>query len=93
MLFLKEPLILPFLRHKSATACQIDSNKVSYSKLKPDLCNCLEIELIESIAPPQQPHKRGTIFFGTACTANSMIKRTMLQGEWKCISTLRLFNI
>ena len=35
MLLLKQPLILPFLYHKSATTGQIDSYKVSNSKLKP----------------------------------------------------------
>ena len=50
MLSLKQPLILPFLRHKSATTCQIDSNKVSNSKLKLDLCKS---EIIESTAPPK----------------------------------------
>ena len=64
MLFLKQLLILPFLCHKSATTSQIDSYKVSNSKLKPDLCNCAETEIIESRAPPQQKHKRGTIFLG-----------------------------
>ena len=64
MPFLKQPLILPFLCHKSATTCPIDSFKVSNSKLNPDLCNCVKTEMIESIAPPQQPHKRGTIFLG-----------------------------
>ena len=53
MLFLMQPLILPFLCHKSATTFQIDSNKVSNSKLKPDLCNCVKIEIIDSTAPPQ----------------------------------------
>ena len=52
MLVLKQPLILPFLPHKSATVCQIDSNKVSTSKLKPELCNCVSFEMIESTAPP-----------------------------------------
>ena len=68
MLFLKQPLILPFLYYKSVTTCQIDSNKVSNSKLKLDLLNCVKIEIIESTAPPQQPRKRGTIFW-TPCTA------------------------
>ena len=53
MLFLKQRLILPFLSNKSATTCQIDSNKVSNSKLKLDLCNCVKIEIIESADPPQ----------------------------------------
>ena len=46
-------LNLPFLCHKSATTCQIDSNKVSNSKLKLDLYNCVNTEITESIAPPQ----------------------------------------
>ena len=64
MLFLMQPLILPFLCHKSATTCQIDSNKVSNSKLKPNLSKCVNSVVIESTAPPQQPHKRGTNFLG-----------------------------
>ena len=62
MPFLKQPLILPFLCHKSATTCQIDSYKVSNSKLKPYLCNCVTAEMIESTASPQQPHKQGDNF-------------------------------
>ena len=46
MLFLKQQLILPFLCHKSATTCQIDLNKVSHSKLKLDLCNCVKIDTL-----------------------------------------------
>ena len=65
MLFLKQPLILPFLCHKSATTCQIDSNKVSSSKLESDLCYCFKTGIIESTTPPQQSHKRGTIFWDT----------------------------
>ena len=53
MLFLKQPLILPFLCHKSATACQIHSYKVSNFKLKGDLSNSVKTEMIESTAPPQ----------------------------------------
>ena len=33
-LFLKQPLMFPFLCHKPATTCWIDSNKVSYSKFE-----------------------------------------------------------
>ena len=65
MLFLKQPPILPSLCHKSATTCQINSNNVSNSKLKLDLCNCVKIETIEYKAPPQWPHKGGTIFWDT----------------------------
>ena len=64
MLFLKQPLIWPFLCDKSATTCQIDSYKVSNFNLKPDLCSRVKFETIECTAPPQQPHKRGTIFLG-----------------------------
>ena len=64
MLFLKQLLILPFLCHNIVTSWQIDSNKVSNSNLKPDLCNCVKTEMIESTAPPQQPYKRGIIFLG-----------------------------
>ena len=53
VLFLKQPLILPFLCHNSATTCQIDSYKVSNSKLKADLCSSVKIKTIESTAPPQ----------------------------------------
>ena len=42
MLFLKQSLILACICHKSATTCQVDSNKVSNSKLKLDLCNCVK---------------------------------------------------
>ena len=37
-----------------ATTCHIDSDKVSNSKLKLYLCNCVKIEIIESAAPPQE---------------------------------------
>ena len=62
MLCLKQPPILPFLCHELATRCQIDSKKVSNSKLKLDICNCVKTEIVESTAPLQQPHKRGRIF-------------------------------
>ena len=68
MLFLKQPLVSFFLYHKSATTCQIDSYKVSNSKLKSDLCNYVEIEVIDFIAPPQQPHKLAH-FFWMPCTS------------------------
>ena len=45
MLFLKQPLFMPFLYDKSATTCQIDSYKVSNFKLKPDLCNCVKTKI------------------------------------------------
>ena len=68
MLFLnlKQGLILSFLCHKLATTCQIDSNKVSNSKLKPVQCNCVKTKMIDATAPPQQPHK-GAHIFGTPC--------------------------
>ena len=52
MPFLKRPLILPFLYHKTAPTSQIDSNKVSNSKLKLDLYNLSKIDIIRSAAPP-----------------------------------------
>ena len=52
MLFLKQPLILPLPYNKSATTCHNDSSKV------------LKSEIIEDTAPPQWPHKRGTIILG-----------------------------
>ena len=64
MLFLKQPHTLPFLCHESATTSQIDSYKVSNSKLKAELCHYLETEMIECATPPQQPHKRDKIFWG-----------------------------
>ena len=51
MLFLKQPLIVPFLCHKLATACQIDSNKISNSKWK------LNLQLLHS------SHTNGIQFF------------------------------
>ena len=64
MLFLKQPFILPFLYHESATTSQVDSNKVSNSTLKPELCSCMKLEINESIAPPQQPQSQGTNCLG-----------------------------
>ena len=57
----REKCVLPFLCHKSATTCQIDSNMVSNSKLKPDRCNCVTTETIKATSPPQQQCKRDTI--------------------------------
>ena len=62
MLFSKQPLSWAFLCHKSAITFQNDSCNLSNSKLALDLCNCIKTEMVESKAPPQQPHKRGTIF-------------------------------
>ena len=64
MLFLKQLITLPFLYHKSATTRQINSYKVSNCKLKSYLCNNTKSEIIEFIAPPQQPRKRGKFFLG-----------------------------
>ena len=44
---------LPFLCHKSVAACQIDSYKVSDSKLRLELCNYAKFEIMESTAPSQ----------------------------------------
>ena len=65
VLFLKQPIILPLLFHKSATTCPIDSSKVSNSKLKLDLCNCVKLEVIKSTSPPQQPNKVARFFWDT----------------------------
>ena len=65
MLFLKQPLILLFFCHESAATCQIDSSRVSISSLKPDLCNCVNIEMAEFTAPSQQSHIQDTIFLDT----------------------------
>ena len=73
MLFLKQALILPFLCHKSATTCQIDSYEVSNSKLRLDLCNCVKTEMIESTAPPQYLYKRSTLF-GTRSRMQNVVK-------------------
>ena len=93
MLFLKQPL-LPFFCHKSATTCQIDSNKVANPKLKPDLCNCVKSEMINSTAPPQQPHKRGTIILGHPVNSRRSKFRLKLQfrkssAGQKCLSYMR----
>ena len=45
--------VLPVLCHECETTCQTDSNKASNSKLRPDLCKFVKIEIIESAAPPQ----------------------------------------
>ena len=79
MLFLKQPHILPFLFRRSATTCPIDSNKVSNSRLKPDLCNCVKSGIVESTAPPQQPHKQGIMFWDTLYIANKRINRIFQQ--------------
>ena len=52
---------LPFHCYKSATTCQIDSDKVSDS----DQCNYLKTEIIGSAGAPQSSHKRGTIILDT----------------------------
>ena len=43
-----------FLSHKSATTCQIGNDKVSNSKLKLILSNCIKNETIERTASSQQ---------------------------------------
>ena len=54
------PETTKYLAFSLLTTSQIDSNKVLKSKLKPDLCKCVKTEIIESMTPPQQRHKRGT---------------------------------
>ena len=84
MLFLKQPLILPFLCDKSATTCQINSNKISNSKSKICLCSCVKKE-IEYTAPPQWPHKRGTMFFEHSVSyyEHQVALRFLLPYMWK----------
>ena len=65
VLFLKQPLILPLLCHKSATMSQSNSYEVLNSKIKPDLQNYAISEMIETTAPPQRPYKQGTFFWDT----------------------------
>ena len=74
MLFMKQPLILPFLCHKSTTAHQTDLHKIPNSKLKLDLCNCVKFEIFESTAPPQKPHKRSTIFWAACIFHNTFFR-------------------
>ena len=63
MPFLKQPHILPFLCHKSATTCQIDPNRVANSKLNHDLSNCVKLEIIESTAPSHSNNANGAQMF------------------------------
>ena len=69
MLFLHQLLILPFSGYKLATTCQIDPNKVSNSNLT---------VMIESTAPPQQPHKRDTVYLGHLVNYNSFTLNRIL---------------
>lgn len=66
---LKQPTILPFLCHKAAITCQLDSNKVSTSKLKPDSCKYLKLRQFK-IQPLRISHTnaRGTMFIGIPYT-------------------------
>ena len=43
MLFLKQPLVLPFMCHKTAITAQNDSNEVLNFKLKPTPCSDVKI--------------------------------------------------
>ena len=74
MPFLTQPLMLPFICHKSATTDQIDLNKASNSKLKPDLCNSLKTEITVYAAPPQQPH------VGTSCLGHPVYHVSLYHG-------------
>ena len=42
MLYFEPATYFTFFSYKSETICQLDSNKVSNSKLKPDLGTCVE---------------------------------------------------
>ena len=76
MLFLKRPLILPFLCHKSATAWQIDSNKVSNCKLKLDVCSRVKTQLLHS------SHTKGAQILGHPICIRTAVptKLTLLLG-------------
>ena len=65
MPFLKPSLILPFLCLNQQSFVRLNQTKVSNSTLKPDLCNFVKTEKINDKAPPQQPQKRGLIFWDT----------------------------
>ena len=97
MPFLKQPLIFPYLCHKSVTTCQIESYKVSKFKLKLDLCNCVKTEMIEATAPPQQPQKRGTTFFGTSCVVQNEVWNALLHTlkvkKTNILSSLCIFGL
>ena len=87
VLFLKQPLILPFLCHKSTITCQIDLYKVSNSKLKPDPFNYVKTKIVESTAPPQQPHKQGTHFLGhtVVCCFFMIAIMSSFAECWECV--------
>ena len=93
MLLLKQPLILPFLCHKSATTCQIDSYKISNRKLKRDLCNCVKTDIIVSKAPPQFPYKRSTILSGHPEKCKSSLAIIWLQESLTCSSVCLFINL
>ena len=73
MLFLKQPLILSFICHKSATTRQNDSNKVSNLQLKSDLCNCVKTVTMKDTTPSQQPYKRSTAILGHPMVVNATV--------------------
>ena len=65
VLFWKQPLVIPFPSHKSATTSHTNSNRVSNSKLKHGIWNCVKTEMIKYTVPPQEPHKQSTISWDT----------------------------
>ena len=60
MLFLKQPLILPFLCHKPATACQIDSKKVFFYIHIENYNTCYIYVLLYFLITLQQYNTTGT---------------------------------
>ena len=61
---MKQPFILPFSSHASATTCQIDSHKVLNSSYKSHAMQLCKIVTIKDVAPPQKPNKQGATFLG-----------------------------
>ena len=92
MLFFEKTTYLPFLYHKSATTCQLDSYKVSNSKLKPDLCNCAKAEIIESMASPHSSNTKGTqSCWDTLCISDftaKVVQKAMAQTPLHNISIM-----
>ena len=64
MLFLKQPLICLFSAINQQPRVILTQRRSQTLKLKLDLCNWVKTEITESAAPPQLPHKRGTITLG-----------------------------
>ena len=73
----------PLLCHKSATTSQIDSNKVSNSKLKLDLFSFIKTDILESTVPPQLPHKRDIISLGHLVSVTKNVQCDIQTHFWR----------